>query len=134
MGKAIDYLGLARKSGGIETGEMNAKLVVKRGRAKALVVAADASPGARHRAEGYVFGTGTPLVEAPYTKEEISAVTGRPGCSMAAFTDLGLAAAFAGALRDEYGERYAALAADLGSKQQQARLRAGNKGKRRKNV
>ena len=131
MAKAIDYIGIARMAGAIETGEDNTKAMVKSGRARLMLLASDASPGAKRRGEGYVYGAKTPLAAVPYTKDEISAASGRPGCSMAAFTDLGLAAAFAQALRTEFGGDYAEIADALGAKQERARSR---KGKRRKNV
>ena len=116
--KALDYIGIARMAGGIGMGETNAKAFVKAGKAKLLVVASDTSDGARRRAEGYVFGTKVPLATVPYSKAEISAMSGRPGCSMAAFTDLGLAAAFAEALFREYGVPYRELAQLLSEKRE----------------
>ena len=134
--KALEYVGIARMAGGIETGETNAKALIRAGRAKLLLVASDTSDGARRRAEGYVFGTGVPLANIPYSKAELSAMAGRPGCSMAAFTDLGLATAFAEALYREYGAPYRELSETLAERQKRARERAGNgkKGKRRKNA
>ena len=134
--RALDYVGIARMAGGIETGEMNAKAFIKAGRAKLLLVASDTSDGARRRAEGYVYETKVPLVAVPYSKAELSAMSGRPGCSMAVFTDLGLAASFAEALCREYGAPYRELAQTLLEKRTRARERArcGKKGKRRKNA
>ena len=106
MSKALNYLGIARKSGGMETGEDNSSGLVKAGKARVLIVASDTSDGAKRRAEGYVYETGTLYVEVPFTKEEISAISGKSGCSMAAITDLGLAAAFLKALVQEHGEKY----------------------------
>ncbi len=134
MADALGYIGVARMAGGIETGEENARALVRSGKAKLLIVAADASPGAKRRAEGYVFETNTPMVETPYQKSQISAISGRPGCSMAAFTNLGLAAGFAAALFAEYGAQYREIAESLGAKQARARRRAKKSGKRRKNA
>ena len=106
MSKALNYLGIARKSGGIETGEDNSSGLVKAGKARILLVAKDTSDGAKRRAEGYVYETGTILVEVPFTKDEIAGITGKSGCSMAAITDIGLAAAFLKALADELGGDY----------------------------
>ncbi|MBE7017419.1 MAG: hypothetical protein E7420_04600 [Ruminococcaceae bacterium] len=106
MNKALNYLGIARKSGGMETGEDNSSGLVKAGKARVLIVASDTSEGAKRRAEGYVFETNTVLVEVPFTKDEISSISGKSGCSMAAITDLGLAAAFLKALAYENGEKY----------------------------
>ncbi len=141
MSKALNYLGIARKSGGIETGEDNSSAAVKAGKARALIVASDTSDGARRRAEGYVFETQCVLLEVPFTKLEIAEITGKTGCSMAAMTDLGLAAAFAKALRDEFGEGYAEKAESLKAAQKRAEERRAKKparsrktGNRRKSV
>ena len=134
MAEALRYIGVARMAGGIETGEENARALVRAGKAKLLLLAADASPGAKRRAEGYVYETKVPLVQTPYQKSEISAISGRPGCSMAAFTNLGLAAGFAEALCAEFGEQYRALAEALGARQERAKRRAKESGKRRKNA
>ena len=134
MADAIAYLGIARKGGFVETGEEKAGALVKTGKARLLIVAADASPHARRRAEGYVYAPGVPLLVVPYTKAELSAASGRPGCSMAAFTDLGLAARFAGALAEEYGEQFREIAEGLAARQARVKTKVGKSGKRRKTV
>jgi len=134
MADALHLIGIARMGGNIEIGEEHAKAAVKGGKAQLLIVAADTSPGARRRAEGYVFGYEVPLLDVPYTKQQISEMAGRPGCSMAAFLDLGLAAGFAEALRTEYGDRYAAAAEQLAARRERIKSRKGKSGKRRKTV
>ena len=132
MATAIEYIGIARKSGGIIMGEENARAMLRSGKARLLLVASDTSPAAKRRAEGYVFGRKVPLAETPYTKAELSAISGKPGCSMAVFSDLGLAERFAAALCAEYGEPYAQLAETLGRSLE--RRKARKSGKRRKNA
>ena len=135
MSKALNYLGIARMSGNIELGEDNAAALVKAGKARMLIVASDTSDAAKRRAEGYVFGRSAPLVEVPFTKQEISEITGKPGCSMAAIRDMGLAKSFADSLAEEYGAPYTEVAAALGAKlaKMKARKSAGRKsGNRRK--
>ena len=137
MASGLQYIALAKKAGMLELGEDAAKALVKSGKARLMFVCADTSPGAKRRADGYVFECGTPLIEAPYRKEEVSAATGRPGCSMAAFRDLGLAASFASALRAEYGERYREIAEALEDRRASASARTGRSersGNRRKRV
>lgn len=131
MAEALRYIGIARMAGGMETGEENSKALVKSGRAKLAILAADTSPAAKRRAEGYVYETNVPLIETPYTKEQISGIAGRPGCSMAAFTDLGLAASFAVALFAEYGEQYRAIAELMERKRSRARERKTGKGRKK---
>jgi len=135
MGKAINYLGIARMSGNIEIGEENAKALIKSGKARLLVIASDTSEGAKQRAEGYLFGFRTPVTVVPFTKAEISEAVGKTGCSMAAFRDLGLAESFAKALAAEYGAPYGELAGELDAKLEKInarRTQGGNTGNRRK--
>ena len=129
MSKALNYLGIARMSGNIELGEDNAKALVKEGKARLLIVASDTSDAAKRRADGYVFGFSTPLLEVPFTKEEISRAVGKPGCSMAAIRDLGLTTSFVRALAEEYGAAYTELAQTMEDKAERAKARKGKVGK-----
>jgi len=128
MSKALNYLGIARMSGNIELGEENAKALVKAGKARLLLLAEDASDGVKKRAEGYVFGFRTPVVELPFTKEELGGAVGRAQCAIAALRDLGLAKSLADALAAEHGERYAPVAQALGEKQMRQAARKASKG------
>lgn len=143
MSKAVNYLGIARKAGALETGEEHSGIEVRSGRAKLLALASDASDNARSRAEHFVHGTAVPVTVLPLTKEEVSAATGRNGCSMVVFTDIGLAGSFADALYQEYGDGYLSLAEEMKSrcekaaqrrKEAQAHERNRKHGKRRSNV
>ena len=127
MDKALGYIGLARRGGNIEIGEQRAKALVKSGRARLMIVASDTSPGAKRRAEGYVYGYDTPLIIVPYTKETISQAVGVPGCSMAAFGDTGLALSFVRALESDSGE-YDAAAETLSQRLERSR-KSGNRRK-----
>ena len=100
MHKALNYIGLAKKAGAIEVGETNTGAAIRAGKGRILILASDASDNAKRRAENFVHGTQTPLVSVPFSKEEISQVSGADGCSMAAFTDVGLAAVFMAALAE----------------------------------
>ena len=126
MSNALRYLGIARMSGNLEIGEDNAKTLVKAGRARLLLVASDSSDAAKRRADGYVFGFSTPLIEVPYTKAEISQEVGKPGCSMVAIRDLGLADGFVKALAAEYGDRFTELSEALDVKVRKAKARKGS--------
>jgi len=122
MHKALNYIGLARKAGAIEVGETNTGAAIRAGKGRVLVLASDASDNAKRRAENYVHATQTPIVLLPFTKAEISQVTGTPGCSMAAFTDVGLAAVFLAALA-ESEPSFQEIADLLAQKQQKALMR-----------
>lgn len=111
MANALGYLGIAKKAGALEIGETNSGSAVRSGAARLLMLAADASDNARSRAENFVYGRKTPLIRLPYTKTDISSITGVNGCSMAAFTDIGLAAAFISSLARDFPEHRSIAAA-----------------------
>ena len=122
MNKALNYIGLAKKAGSVEIGETDTGAAVRAGKGRLLVLASDASDNARHRAENFVYGTQTPIITLPYTKEELSLITGKGGCSMAAFTDIGLATAFAEALAEEKPD-YKETAEQLARKNEKMQMR-----------
>lgn len=143
MSRALNYLSMARKAGALATGEENAGIEVRAGRARLLALASDASDNARARAQGFLRGGKTPWTVLPLTKQEISDATGKNGCSMVVFTDVGLACSFAEAVFAEYGEEYGELAAELRrrndkalqrKKEKLAHQRNRKQGKRRSNV
>lgn len=123
MDKALNYLGIARKAGRIELGEENTGIAARGGKARLVILASDASDNARRRAEGFVARTHIPLLTVPFTKAEISDMTGKSGCSMAALTDIGLAHSFASALELEHGEDFSEVAGLLGERLQKAMQR-----------
>ena len=87
-------LGLMRRANAIQIGEDKTGAAVKAGKAKLLLLAADASDNARRRAETFISGRNVQLVPLPFDKAELSERLGVNGCSMAAVTDLGFANAF----------------------------------------
>jgi len=137
--KAQNYLGIMRKARACALGETDCGTACRSGKAKILLVAADASENARHRADGYVYGRGIPLVPLPYTKLELAEILGR-NTAMIAVTDLGLANAFMNALAADGNEAYGQVAGRLSEKlnaetqrkkEQQAHQRNKRFGKRR---
>jgi len=127
MSEAIRYIGIARKAGAVDIGETNSGAAVRSGKARLLILASDASGNAQRRAENFVYGTGVPLVKVPYTKEKLSDISGAAGCSMAAFTDIGLASAFISDLAVEDGG-FSELAGKLKEQdEKQRRLRREHK-------
>ncbi len=138
--RLLNMLGLMRKAGAITIGETNTGGVCRAGKAKLLLLAADASDNAHSRADGFVRGRNISTAVLPFTKDEISTHVGVNGCSMAAVTDIGFANAFAKALSQEYPGRYDALAYELSGrfskaerrkKEAQAHERNKRNGKRR---
>ena len=104
MDKAQRYLGLARKAGLLAVGEESCGEAFVDGKARLLLLASDASPNAHKRAEHFLNGRRALSGALPWTKEELSLLLGRRGCSMICFTDLALAEQFASALAEERPE------------------------------
>lgn len=111
--KTLNLLGLMRKANAIAVGETNTGGTVRAGKAKLLLLAADASDNARSRARGFTHGRDIVTVTLPFTKDEIAAHVGVSGCAMAAITDIGFANAFmkslAAAVPDGYDESAAEI-------------------------
>ena len=107
----------------MELGETGTGSAVKAGRARVVVLAADASENGKKRAAGYLAGRRALLVPLPYTKAELEELFGKSGCSMAACTDFGLSAAFLKALAGQYGEAYAELAEEMTRRAEKAERR-----------
>ncbi len=108
--KALKLLGLMRRANAIQPGEDRAGEAMQAGKARMLLLASDAADNARRRAEHLVNGRRAPLVELPFDRAELGGALGLGGCSMAAVTDLGFAAALTKLLAELDGERYASLA------------------------
>ncbi len=141
--KTLNLLGLMRKANAIAVGETNTGGAVRAGKAKLLLLAADASDNARSRARGFTHGRDIVTVTLPFTKDEIAAHVGVSGCAMAAITDIGFANAFmkslAAAVPDGYDESAAEIQrrfekADQRKKEAAAHEKNKRIGKRRNNV
>lgn len=141
--KTLNLLGLMRKANAIAVGETNTGGAVRAGKAKLLLLAADASDNARSRARGFTHGRDIVTVTLPFTKDEIAAHVGVSGCAMAAITDIGFANAFmkslAAAVPEGYDESTAEIRrrfekADRRKKEAAAHEKNKRIGKRRNNV
>lgn len=121
--KALNLLGLMRRADSIAVGETNTGAAVRGGKAKLLLIAADASPNARKRAEGFAAGRNVISLELPFVKEELSNALGLPGCSMAAVTDMGFANAFMKLLVALDEEKFKASADELSKRFDKAQRR-----------
>ena len=122
--KVLSLLGLMRRANAIAVGEVNTGSAARAGKAKLLLLAADASENARHRAEGFAAGRNVPLLSLPVTKEELASALGLSGGSMAAITDLGFANTLLKALAQEEPERYGAAAAEMETRYARERARS----------
>lgn len=141
--KTLNLLGLMRKANAIAVGETNTGGAVRAGKAKLLLLAADASDNARSRARGFTHGRDIVTVTLPFTKDEIAAHVGVSGCAMAAITDIGFANAFMKSLAAAVPEGYDESTAEIqrrfekaDRRKKEAAVHEKNKriGKRRNNV
>lgn len=141
--KALNLLGLMRKANAVQIGEENTGASVRAETAKLLLLASDASDNAVRRAKGFAYGRNIPLIRAPFTKEEISAAVGKPGCSMLAVCDLGFADSLMKLLQaispGKYDETARVISDGLSREKQRRRERQAHEknkriGKRRNNA
>ena len=121
--KTLLLLGLMRRAGAIAVGEDNTGDAAKSGKTRLLLLASDASPNARKRAEGFARGHSFPTVELPFDKEELSAHVGVGGCSMAAVTDMGFADALMRLLSQLDPERYGQIAQETADRYERMKRR-----------
>ncbi len=87
---AVTFLGLAKKAGRIESGEETVATAARAGKAKLIILAADAGRSAR----GFEKNAACPVVTLPCGKSELGATLGRETVSVACLTDIGFASAF----------------------------------------
>ena len=104
---------------------------MKAGRARLVIVAADASPNARRRVESFLQGRRALCATLPYTKEQLSDALGKSGCSMAVCTDFGLSDAFLKALAETDPQTYGTLAAEMTRRSDKAAYRKARGPKRK---
>ena len=126
--KALKMLGLMRPAGAIEIGADRAAEAAQAGRARALLLASDASETALRKAGYALEGKSAPDLKLPFTRDELSDALGVGDCTMAAITDMGFAVAFVRLLADRDPERFADAAAALADKQEKMRRRRSEKG------
>lgn len=121
--KALKLLGLMRRANAIQIGEDNSGDAVCAGKARLLLLASDASDNARRRAEHFIRGRRTLLVELPFDKEELAGALGVSGGAMATVTDLGFADALMQILTEIDPERYGQIAEETGRRREKASRR-----------
>ena len=92
----LRFLGLIRRAGKLSTGEEGTRQAVRARKAKMILIASDASPNARKRAEEFASRVQIPLVMLDAEKESLAKALGIAGGAMMAVCDDG----FAKALRD----------------------------------
>ena len=131
--RIMKLLGLMRRANAVQTGEDNSGAAVQAGKAKLLLLAADASDNARRRAEHFVSGRRTQLITLPFEKEELASGLGVNGGSMAAVTDLGFAGALMKLLVELDPDTYGSAAEETARRCEKAQRRKKETAERKTN-
>ena len=83
MNNALGVLGLAKKAGLLEIGDESVNIASKRGKAKLILSASDASDASKRHAKYYAENSGGEWAQLEFTKSELAEIIGRgaPGIS-----------------------------------------------------
>ena len=100
MDRNLGLLGIAKKAGLLAVGGDAVNTSARRGNARLIITACDASDGAVRRARRSSEEGGAVYVSVPYSKFELGSITGRGSPGTVAFLDAGLAAGFVKGLAD----------------------------------
>ena len=111
--KALGLLGMMRRARAVETGTDSACDTVRAGKAKLLILSADAAENAIRKAENAAEGRRVILLPVHYRREELGAALGMGECSMAAVTEIGFAEAFVKLLAEISPQQYGDAAREL---------------------
>lgn len=106
MDNTLHLVGIAKKARRVEVGEEPVGAAARARQARLIVLARDAADNTCRRAAHFAEAGACPVVQCPYSKEELGGAVGRTSCAMLAFTDAGLAASFMGKLSARDAERY----------------------------
>ncbi len=87
MNNILNFLGLMKKAGKLAYGDEACYDAVRTGRAKALLIASDASPNLINRAKGYAGEIKGELITLPVTKAELGRLLSRESLAVAAVCD-----------------------------------------------
>lgn len=109
MDSALGLLGLALRAGRLAVGEDAAADACAGKKCRLLLTAANAGPHTLKRAAAWAREGQCLMAALPCGREALGAALGRGQCSVAALTDLGLAAALAGKLAGEDPAAYGPL-------------------------
>lgn len=123
--KALGLLGLAQKGGNIQLGEEPVGAVARSGKARLILLAADAADHTVRRAGSFARLHQTPLVQIEADKGTLGGVFGRTSVAMVALTDVRLAKRFLETLGqpERYGEALAAVSEKAAAMEQRKKER-----------
>lgn len=128
---ALRLLGLARRARLLEIGEEPVGIACRSGKARLLLIAADAAEHTVRRAKAFVAGKKCPEVCVSYTKQELGEGLGCNACALCAFTDAAFAVKF---LQTLEAPEHEAVLAQLSEQAQRLQKRRQEARAHRKNV
>jgi len=105
MDRSLQLLGMAKKAGKLAIGGEAAAVVARRGEAKLIITANDASAASVRRAKSNADSCGVDHLAVPYTMFELGTAAGRGSPGTIAFLDKGLAESFKKKLTEKVAEK-----------------------------
>ena len=100
----IRFLGLIRRAGKLEIGDMSVEAVVKNRRARLVLLAEDAGGGITRKIQNTTKEYEIPNITIPLGKQELSRAIGRDNVAVAAVMDLGFSTSLLEKISSEYPE------------------------------
>ena len=100
----IRFLGLIRRAGKLEIGDMSVEAVVKNRRARLVLLAEDAGGGITRKIQNTTKEYEIPNITIPLGKQELSQAIGRDNVAVAAVMDLGFSTSLLEKISSEYPE------------------------------
>ncbi|MBQ3404688.1 MAG: ribosomal L7Ae/L30e/S12e/Gadd45 family protein [Oscillospiraceae bacterium] len=94
MADSLRLIGLARRAGFLEYGEETVGASARAGKAKVILIASDASNNTKARGRNFARYGDIPVLEIPFTKEELGAALGKGVTGLISISDAGLASKF----------------------------------------
>lgn len=99
--RALGLLGLGKRAGTVQAGEMPVQKACRSGHVRLLAVSCDAGEHTIRSAKNW---SKAPLLPLPWSKQELGTALGIRTCALLAVTDAGLALAFAEKLSGDHSE------------------------------
>ena len=104
MNRSLAHLGMAKKAGFLAVGSEAAATAARRGDARLIITASDASEGSIRRAKANAEANGVTYLAVPFTMFELGNTAGHGSPGTIAFLDKGLADGFIKRLADTQTE------------------------------
>jgi len=129
----LGLLGIARKAKALEYGEETVSSSISAGKARLVLLAADAGEHTKRRIVPLADRNGVTCLEIPSTKDELGLAVGKGGTGVVSIIDMGIAASIAEKLAPD-GEEYAKAYEKLREKAEKMKRRKKETEAHRKNI